>query len=132
MFQHRLGHYLLLAGAAALLLLPNLGGPSLWELDEGRNGTCFGEMHESGNWIVPTFNYELRSDKPVLLYWLQMACYSLVGVNESGARLPSALAALAAILITCALGRRLFNATVGLLAALILASTVSFGVAAHF
>src|SRR5688572_1474649 len=90
----RLGHYLLLGAAAAALFFVNLGGPSLWDVDEGRNATAAFEMQEAGRWVVPTFNAELRVDKPPLLYWCQIAAYSLFGVNEFAARLPSALAAL--------------------------------------
>ncbi len=130
--QSRPAQLALLILVWAILCLPNLGIPALWEVDEGNNAEAGQEMYESGDWVVPTFNYDLRDDKPALLYWLQMACYALVGVNELGARLPSALAALGAILVTWELGRRLFNAAVGLLGGLILASSVSFAVAAHF
>src|SRR5947209_2965608 len=94
MFHRRPAHYALLAATWAVLCLPNLGGPSLWDVDEGRNTQAAVEMRESGNWIVPTFNYQLREDKPALLYWLQMAAYAVCGVGEFAARLPSALAAL--------------------------------------
>src|SRR5262249_11936431 len=98
-----------------LLCLPNLGAPTLWEIDEGRNSQAAQEMYESGNWIVPSFNSEVRNAKPVMLYWLQAGCYALLGVNETSARLPSALAGLFSILTVHWLGRRLFNPTVGLL-----------------
>jgi 4-amino-4-deoxy-L-arabinose transferase-like glycosyltransferase len=135
MFQrlhHRGGHYLLLLVVAAGLFLPNLGVPSLWDIDEGNNAEAAREMLESGNWVVPTFNYQLRIDKPALLYWLQIACYRGFGVGEFAARLPSALAALAAVLLTYDLGRRLFGATAGLIAGLVLASAGLFCAAAHF
>ena len=135
MFQrlnHRAAHYALLIAAWAILSLPNLGGPSLWDVDEGRNSGAGLEMRESGNWIVPTFNYQLRSDKPVLLYWLQMACFNLFGVGEFAARLPSALAALLAMLSTYELARGLFGKSAGLLAGLLLGSTIGVCGAAHF
>jgi 4-amino-4-deoxy-L-arabinose transferase-like glycosyltransferase len=135
MFQrlhHRGGHYLLLLAVTAGLFLPHLGGPSLWDIDEGNNAEAAREMLESGNWVVPTFNFQLRPDKPALLYWLQIAAYQLFGVNEGAARIPSALAALLAVFVTYELGRRLYGATAGLLAGLILASTLSFCVSAHF
>src|SRR5262249_50767994 len=75
---------------------------------------------------------QLRDDKPVLLYWLQICAYACLGVTEGAARLPSALAALATVLLTYELGRRLFDATTGLLAGLILASTLLFCASAHF
>jgi 4-amino-4-deoxy-L-arabinose transferase-like glycosyltransferase len=131
-FSTRFGHYALLVAAAAGLFLINLGVPSLWDIDEGHNAEAAREMLISGNWVVPTFNFQLRPDKPALLYWLQIGAYHLLGVNEQAARLPSALAALAAILVTYELGRRMFTAATGLLAGLILASTVLFSAAAHF
>src|SRR5437660_1973618 len=121
MFQrcnHRAGHYVLLAVIAAGLFLPNLGTPSLWDIDEGNNAEAAREMYESGNWIVPTFNYVLRVDKPALLYWLQMLGYHFFGINEFSARLPSALAALGAVLLTYELGRKMFSAAAGLFAGL--------------
>jgi 4-amino-4-deoxy-L-arabinose transferase-like glycosyltransferase len=130
--NHRAGHYALLLAAGAALLLVNLGGPSLWDVDEGRNANTAYEMLEAGEWIVPTFNAELRSHKPVLLYWLQMAAYSAFGVNEFAARLPSALAALLTLLIAYELGRRMFDATTGLLAGLILGSAPMFCASGHF
>jgi 4-amino-4-deoxy-L-arabinose transferase-like glycosyltransferase len=131
-FDHRVFHYLLLAVVWAVLCLPNLGAPSLWDIDEGNNATCSDAMYESGNWVVPTFNNHLRFDKPALLYWLQLAAYNVFGVNEFAARFPSALAALVAVLATYELGRRAFHARVGLLAGLIVASTVAFCASAHF
>jgi 4-amino-4-deoxy-L-arabinose transferase-like glycosyltransferase len=135
MFQrldNRLGHYLLLVTAAAVLGLPNLGGPSLWDIDEGNNAEAARIMFESGNYVVPTFNGALRVDKPALLYWLQAAAYGLFGVNEFAARFPSALAALATVLLTYELARRMFGPGCGMLSGLVLASSVAFCMAGHF
>src|SRR5262249_55375469 len=107
MFSHlhlRAGHYAILILVWGLVCLPNLGGPSLWDIDEGNNAEAAREMMDSGNWVIPTFNYKLRVDKPALLYWLQIAAYESFGVNEFAARLPSALAALISILLTYELG----------------------------
>jgi 4-amino-4-deoxy-L-arabinose transferase-like glycosyltransferase len=128
----RAGHYALLILVWAALCLPNLGGPSLWDIDEGNNSECAREMWRAGDWIIPTCNYQLRTDKPVLLYWLQMAAFTVFGAGEFAARLPSALAALSAVLTTYELGRRMFNAAAGLLAGLLLGGAVLFCAAAHF
>src|SRR5262249_45796699 len=53
-------------------------------------------------------------------------------INEFAARFPSAVAALAAILMTYELGRRMFDCATGLLAGIVLASTALFCAAAHF
>jgi 4-amino-4-deoxy-L-arabinose transferase-like glycosyltransferase len=132
LLNHRLGHWVLLLGIASLLFFPNLGVPSLWDVDESNNSEAAREMSESGNWVVPTFNFLLRVDKPALLYWLQIGAYSLFGINEFAARFPSALAALATVLLTYELGRRMFDAGTGLLAGIVLASTPLFCAIAHF
>ncbi len=130
--DNRLGHYGLLISVWALLCLPNLGAPSLWDIDEGNNCEAAKEMAESGNFIIPYFNYQVREDKPALLYWLQIAAYRAYGVNEFAGRLPSALAALAAVLATYELGRRLFGGRAGLYAGVVLVSAAMFSGAAHF
>ena len=67
-----------------------------------------------------------------LIYWLQMVCYQAFGVNETSARLPSALAALLTILVVYELGRRMFGVGTGLLAGLVLVGSVGLLGAAHF
>ena len=88
--DNRAGHYGLLLIAWAVLCLPNLGGPSLWDIDEGNNSEAAREMWRAGNWIVPTFNYRLREDKPALIYWLQGAGYapSAPASSRPGCRRP--------------------------------------------
>ncbi len=131
-FNHRAGHYVLLLAVSAGLFLVNLGGPSLWDIDEGNNAEAAREMYRSGDYVKPTFNFAPRNDKPALLYWLQAGVYRLFGINEFAARLPSALASAGTVLATYELGASLFGAGAGLLAGLVLASAVLFCAAAHF
>ena len=123
--------YALAALVAAAVFLTNLGKPRLWDRDEPRNAGAAREMLERGDWVVPTFNGELRAHKPALLYWCMMSSYSVFGVNEFAARLPSALAAIGTCLLVVDLARRLFSASVGLWAGLILATSLNFGVVAR-
>jgi len=120
--HHRGWHYVLLLGIGSLVFFLNLGGATLWDVDEGRNTTCAMEMMASGNWIVPTFNGQLRVDKPALLYWFQILAYQTFGINEFAARLPSALAALLTVLLSYELARSMFTRTTGLLAGVIVVS----------
>ncbi|MCS7045568.1 MAG: glycosyltransferase family 39 protein [Gemmataceae bacterium] len=131
-FHRRSWHYPLLLWVASLTCLWNLGGPSLWDLDEGRNATCANEMRESGDLITPKFNGSLRVDKPALLYWLQIAAYEVFGVNEFAGRLPSALAAMATVIVAYELGRSLFGKATGLLGGLATATTPMLCGAARF
>ncbi len=55
------------------------------------------QMLVTGDWITPFFNGETRFDKPALIYWCQAIAYAIVGVNEWGVRLPSAIAAMAVV-----------------------------------
>ena len=120
----RFGHCFVLLSVASALAFPELGAPSLWDDDEGVNAECAREMSEVGTHIVPLFNWELRTAKPIFLYWLLQISYDTFGVNEFAARLPSALAYLGTVLLTYGLGRRMFDATTGLLAGLIAASSL--------
>ena len=67
--------------------------------------------------------------KPILLYWLIMSAYDAFGVNEFAARFWSAALAVGTALATYGIGRRLFDASVGVWAAVILVSSLMFAVA---
>lgn len=97
----------ILATLTALVMFSFLGSARLWDRDEPRNARAAQEMLERNDWIVPTFNGELRSHKPILLYWLQMSAYSILGRSETTARLPSALAACISVLSLAWLASRL-------------------------
>jgi 4-amino-4-deoxy-L-arabinose transferase-like glycosyltransferase len=101
----RLKPLTLVLGIAAAVLFANLGGTRLWDRDEPRNAGCARDMLHRGDWIVPTFNGELRAHKPVLLYWCIMAAYRTLGVSEFAARLPSATAALVTMICTSMIDR---------------------------
>lgn len=120
---------LVVAVAAALVLLPNLGGPPLWDDDEPRNAACSLAMHAGGEWIVPTFNGRLRIEKPVLVNWLQIAGFTACGPNEWGARLPSALLTVATCLLVWRIGSALFGAAAGMWGGVVMGTSVWTGVA---
>ena len=119
----------ILVAVSALILFANLGTARLWDRDEPRNAGCAAEMLARGDWVVPMFNDELRHQKPVLLYWLMMTSYSVFGVTEFAARFSSAVLALATVMLTYGIGRRLFGPRVGLLAGLVLVTSLMFVVA---
>ncbi len=123
-----LTHQAWIALAAGAVFFIGLGASRLWDDDEAKNATCAREMRGRGDWIVPTFNAKLRTDKPVLLYWLMLGSYSLFGTTEFAARLPSALLAVGTSLLTYHLGRRLFRPEVGLWAGLVLATSLMFSI----
>ena len=79
-----------------------------------------------GDWLVPTFNHELRTDKPIMLYWLMLTSFSFLGVSEFAARLPSALMACGAVLTTYHIGKILFDHKSGMWGAIALSSCMMF------
>lgn len=130
--RHRITHWTALIFVWAVMSLPYLGAPTLWDNDEGLNAEAAREMYDSGNWIVPRFNFQLRDAKPALLYWLQAGAFHAFGVNEFAARLPSALATLLAVLAIYELGRSMFSPGAGLLAGIALMSSILVCALAHF
>jgi 4-amino-4-deoxy-L-arabinose transferase-like glycosyltransferase len=57
-------------------------------------------MLARNDWVVPMFNGQLRTHKPILLYWLQMPAMAIFGQTEFAARCGSAaMASLAALAI---------------------------------
>lgn len=64
----------------------NIFGYPIYILDEVRNAEAAREMLFNANYIVPTFNNVLRTDKPPLHYFFMMLGYKLFGVNAFGAR----------------------------------------------
>lgn len=108
-----------------------LGDAAYWDRDEPRNAGCAAEMMARGDWVVPTFNDELRQQKPALLYWLMGAAYCVFGVNEFAGRFFSALLAVGTVVATWGITRSFFDRTTALLASLMLASSLMFCVAAR-
>ena len=88
-------------------------------------------MLARGDFVVPIFNGELRHQKPVLLYWLMIFAYEVFGVNEFAARFWSAFLAIGSVIATYVIANRLMGSTVAFLAAVMLATSVMFDVAAR-
>ena len=115
---------LLILLVAAPLLFVNLGGRGLWAPDEPRFAQIGREMVRSGNWIVPRMNGQDVALLPPLTYWLVAIPSRIAGdVNEFTARCLIATCGLLGVLAVFFLGKRLFGTTVGLLSALVLATS---------
>jgi len=121
---------LLCAMLAAILYLPALGRPALWEPDEGRYAEIAREMVLAHDYVTPRDNWVRYFEKPPLVYWAEAFSIRLLGANEFAVRLPAALSSVAEVTVTAALGEAMFGAAVGLAAAMVLAlSPLVFGFA---
>lgn len=85
-------NFFLILLLSALVYSSNIWGISIYILDEAKNASCAMEMLRRSDWVVPTFNGELRTDKPPLHYYFMMLAYSVGGVNPFTARVFQALA----------------------------------------
>lgn len=92
---------------------------SLWDRDEPRYAETARQMARSGDWIVPYFNGDFRFQKPVLTYWVVAFFYKAFGETLFAARFASGASIVAATLIVCSLGNRMFRRPAGILSALV-------------
>jgi 4-amino-4-deoxy-L-arabinose transferase-like glycosyltransferase len=103
-----------------------LGGLPLILPDEGRNAEVAREMKESGAWLSPTYDGIAYLDKPA--FYFKAVAFSLAafGDNETAARLPSALFALALLAIAFAFCRHAYGTRGAIMAVLVIATMPLF------
>ena len=116
---------------AAIIFFSNLGGPSIYILDEAKNAGCAREMLEADQWVVPTFNYKLRAQKPPLHYYFMALGYRIFGVTELGARFFSAIFGILTVLTTFLFARRFLGERVAFLSSIVLLSSLHVAVQFH-
>src|SRR5437763_8676835 len=109
----------ILIALAALLHVVTVGTGDLYSETEGQYAGAAREMVASNNWLLPTNNGIPRLQKPPLLYWVIIASYKILGVNEAAARLPIALAVVATVALIFLIGEKLSDYWRGFIAGLI-------------
>ncbi|MGE0199707.1 MAG: ArnT family glycosyltransferase [Candidatus Melainabacteria bacterium] len=114
-----------------LLFFDQLGHIPLFDVDEPRYAETARQMVVNHHWITPVFNGEPRLVKPPLFYWLAAWSSMAFGVSEFSARLVSAVAASALVFGVYALGRAFAGSRTGILAGLILATSLEFAALAR-
>lgn len=105
-----------------------LGERDLWSSHEARAAQDAGSILQDGAWALPRL-HDRRVDmqKPPLYYWMVAIAGSLRGtVDALAVRLPAALSALGCVILLYALGVKNGRAVAGLVAALILATSIHF------
>jgi 4-amino-4-deoxy-L-arabinose transferase-like glycosyltransferase len=110
-----------------LLCIPTffvfLGSAAITDSDEAYYAEASREMIESGDWITPRFNYELRFEKPILFYWMIAATYAVAGVSEGAARFWAAISGVGLVMVAYACGRRWIDEDAGFLGGAITATS---------
>jgi 4-amino-4-deoxy-L-arabinose transferase-like glycosyltransferase len=127
--------YLLLSVVCLGLFAPGLASLPPLDRDESRFIQATRQMLESGDFIRIRFQDEMRAKKPAGIYWLQAATVRALSHPLSTQvwpyRLPGALAAWAAVLMTFAFGKGLMGSRPALVGALLLASSMLLISEAH-
>lgn len=117
------------------LYLPGIAALPPTDRDEARFAQATRQMLETGDWLHIRFQNQARNQKPAGIYWLQALSVATTSDAASPAiwpyRLPSFVGAIAAVLLTFALGRNLLGAPAALLGAALLAASLSLTVEAH-
>src|SRR5262252_8188401 len=112
---------LLLAGFCTFLFFYGIAQFGLIGADEPRYAQVAREMVDRRDWITPTLGGHAWLEKPPLYYWQAMVAYSLFGVSDAAARIPSAIDA-TLLVVAVYLFFRKFRAGLEVDAALITAS----------
>ena len=109
----------------------NLGGFSIYILDEAKNASCAMEMMQRHDLIVPTFNGKLRTDKPPLHYYFMIASYKAFGVTPFAARFFSAVAGMFLFVLTYLNVKKLTRESVAFYTSLVLLSSLQLAIQFH-
>jgi 4-amino-4-deoxy-L-arabinose transferase-like glycosyltransferase len=109
-----------------MLLMQNLDKPMIYILDEAKNAECAREMLVSGDYIMPYFNGQLRTDKPPLHYFFMAAAYKMFGVSAFSARFFSVVFGALTILISFLFCRKYLGEKAGWLTSMVLLSSLHF------
>jgi 4-amino-4-deoxy-L-arabinose transferase-like glycosyltransferase len=100
--------------------------------DESRFAQATKQMLETGDFVRIREGEQARNKKPVGIYWLQAPFAAAIGRERIWAyRMPSLLAALAAVLLTHEIGLRVASRRAALLAAAMLGGSALLTVEAH-
>lgn len=119
-------HTAIIIGIVGILMFSYLGSQPLMDPDEPVYAQTAREMLQSHDFISPRIYGEFWYDKPPMYYWLVAAAFKVFGGGEFAARFPSAFFAVGGTLLVYLSGRKLFNERAGLLAALVLGTSLEY------
>ena len=118
-----------IAIVTALLMLHRLGDADVCTGNEAVEGVFMQQMVERGHLLFPVENGKIPMYKPPLFHWTAVAIDRIAGIRKVTAanlRLPSALYAIAGVLLTMMFAYRFLGADAAILAGLALAGSYQY------
>ena len=122
--RNRFTVYLLIIVVGGLLFFPFLGNVALFDWDEINFAEIAREMIVSGDYLNVQINFQPFWEKPPLFIWMQVLSMKLFGINEFAARFPNAICGIITLIVLYEMGRKLFNARLGMIWALVYAGSI--------
>jgi 4-amino-4-deoxy-L-arabinose transferase-like glycosyltransferase len=117
----------LILGVCFLLFFHGIGAVPFFDKQEAREALVIWEIHHSGNWILPLRNGNEIPAKPPFYHWLGAVVSKIANrVDEATTRLPSAFLGTLGVLLTYAAGVALWGRSAGLVAALVLSTSLEW------
>lgn len=108
MKHHLLRPAMLAAFICLGLMIIGMWVRPIFPVDETRYLTVAWEMHQSGNWILPTLNAEAYHHKPPVLFWLINILWLVFGVSQQAAMAAPFIAAFSVLVLTARLASRIY------------------------
>jgi 4-amino-4-deoxy-L-arabinose transferase-like glycosyltransferase len=118
-----------IAIVTALLMLHRLGDADVCTGNEAVEGVFVQQMVEHGHLLFPVENGKIPMYKPPLFHWTAVAIDRIAGIRKVTARnlrLPSALYAIAGVIMTMLFAYRFLGADASILAGLALAGSYQY------
>ena len=115
---------LIIAGLAAIIFIPFLGGVHLFDWDEINFAEAAREMIVTGDYLTVQINYLPFWEKPPIFIWMQVFSMKIFGINEFAARFPNAICGIVTLLVLFNIGRKLRDNQFGIVWVLAYAGSV--------
>lgn len=111
----------------------NIGNYALMDVDETRYVAMARDMFHSKNFLTLYLNGDYFFEKPPLYFWGECISFAIFGkVNEFSARFPVALYGMMSCLLLYFTGKKIVSRSFGVIASLILATSMEFTILAKF
>lgn len=109
----------------------NFWGFPIYILDEAKNSACAMEMMQRGDWVVPTFNGVLRTDKPPLHYFFMISAFEMFGISSFSVRFFSVVMGMLTVALVFFSVKSMIGARAAAFASMILVSSLYFVIQFH-